>query len=214
MTQANQMTPTPTVRRSRLRSATEDPPSELETPPPNMSERPPPRPLCRSTSRIMTALAIISTMVKSSCTVENPTSEGRRSDDRHVVEAADRPELVRLEARSAHQTAVHVGLRHDAADVVRLDRAAVQDAYAVRGRVAVRLADPVPERRADLLRVLRGRHLAGADRPDRLVRDDQPRDLLGREGRQRPVDLVEAVPDVLTGLPDLQPLAHAHDRRH
>src|SRR5690349_5624067 len=108
MTQANQMTPTPTVSRSRLRSATDEPPRELETPPPNMSERPPPRPLCRSTSRIMTALVIISTMVKSSCTVRKPTSEGRRSDDRHVVEAADRAELVRLQARTAHQAAVHV----------------------------------------------------------------------------------------------------------
>ena len=30
MTQANQMAPTPTVNRSRLRSATDDPPSELD----------------------------------------------------------------------------------------------------------------------------------------------------------------------------------------
>src|SRR6201991_4032420 len=108
MTQANQMTPTPTVRRSRLRSATDEPPRELETPPPNMSERPPPRPLCRSTRRIMRALVIMSTMVKSSCTVGNPTSEGRRSDDRHVVVAADPAELLRLEARAADQAAVDV----------------------------------------------------------------------------------------------------------
>ena len=56
MTQANQMTPMPTVSRSRFFSATEEPPSELETPPPNMSERPPPRPLCSRTSMITSRL--------------------------------------------------------------------------------------------------------------------------------------------------------------
>ena len=65
MTQANQITPIPTVSRSRLRSATDEPPSALETPPPNMSDRPPPRPLWSRTSRISSRLVMTSRHVKS-----------------------------------------------------------------------------------------------------------------------------------------------------
>ena len=71
---ANQMTPMPTVSRSRLRSATDEPPSELETPPPNMSDRPPPRPLCSRTRRIIKQLDAMSMMVIRRVTVVEPTS--------------------------------------------------------------------------------------------------------------------------------------------
>src|SRR5688500_19317035 len=102
MTQANQMTPMPIVNRSRLRSATDEPPRLLETPPPNMSDRPPPRPLWSSTSRIMIRLATTSRMVKSRITSGSLRHDGGRavpgSQDRHVVVAADATELVHLQA--------------------------------------------------------------------------------------------------------------------
>ena len=46
------------VSRSRLRSATEEPPIEEEMPPPNRSDRPPPRPLCISTNSASATLVI------------------------------------------------------------------------------------------------------------------------------------------------------------
>src|SRR3954454_2161220 len=58
-THANHSRPTTTVVRSRLRSATEEPPTDDCMPPPNMSERPPPLPLCISTSSIISRLKTI-----------------------------------------------------------------------------------------------------------------------------------------------------------
>ena len=112
MMQANQMTPMPTVSRSRLRSATDEPPSELETPPPNMSDSPPPRPLCSRTSRIIRALVMHEHDGEEQ-------SHGQQayvnvcaiSEDGHVVEPADAAELVGLEARAADEAAVDVRLR-------------------------------------------------------------------------------------------------------
>src|SRR5215210_4938390 len=119
--QANQMTPTPIVNRSRLRSATDDPPRLLDTPPPNMSERPPPRPLWSSTSRIMIALDMTSRMVKSRITSGSLRHERREpvgaSQHGHVVEPADAAELVHLEARATHEAPVDVRLLHDPAHV-------------------------------------------------------------------------------------------------
>src|SRR6478736_3779393 len=120
---------------------------------------------------IIRALASMSRMVSRSSTVAKPTSGLAGSQDRHVVEAADAAELVHLQARATHQTAVDVGLRHDAADVRGLHRTAVEDAYGVRRGLPVQCPDPAPDLHADLLRVVRGGHLAGADRPHRLVGD-------------------------------------------
>ena len=75
----------------------------------------------------------------------------------------------RLVEDLADQGAVHVGLGHDVDDVAGLHRAAVLDAHRVRGGRADEFADPGADRPADLLGVLGGGHLAGADRPDRLV---------------------------------------------
>src|SRR6476620_10330962 len=129
------------VNRSRLRSATDEPPRELETPPPNMSDRPPPRPLCKSTSTTSTALVIMRMMVSNRVTIENPTVRRRRSQDRHRVEAADAAELLGLEAGPAHQGAVDVLLGHQSRHVRRLDRAAVEDPDRIRGVVPVHFAD-------------------------------------------------------------------------
>src|SRR6478735_7286346 len=214
MTHANHTTPIPTVMRSRLRSATDDPPRPLDTPPPNMSESPPPRPLWRSTSRIISKLVITSKTSKTITTVGSLTDEARQSEDGHVVEPADPAELVGLEAGTADETAVDVRLLHDPADVGGLHRTAVQDAYAGRGLVSGGLGDAPADRRAHLLRVVGSRDLAGADRPHRLVGDDQSGDLLGGESGERAVDLGEGVLDLPTFLAYVEPLADADDRGH
>src|SRR5688572_11419482 len=162
--QANQMTPTPTVKRSRLRSAIDDPPRLLDTPPPNMSDRPPPRPLWSSTSRIMIALVTTSRMVKARITSGSLRHAGCEpvgaSQHGHVVEPADAAELVDLQAGAAHEAPVDVRLLHDPADVGGLDRPAVEDPQAVGRRVAVHLTDPLANGGADLLGVVGGGHLA------------------------------------------------------
>src|SRR5689334_8295659 len=160
--QAIQIPPMPTVIRSRLRSATEDPPELLDMPPPNMSESPPPRPLWSSTSRISSKLEITSRTSKTVTTSWSLTHRGRASDDRHGVEPADPAELVGLQTRSAHQRAVDVGLGHDRRDVRCLHGSAVQDTYAGRRLLAVDLADAGADRAADLLGVVGRGHLAGA----------------------------------------------------
>ena len=62
MIAANQISPMPIVSRSRLRSTTDDPPSDETMPPPNRSDRPPPLPLCRRTSSTISRLVMMSTM--------------------------------------------------------------------------------------------------------------------------------------------------------
>ena len=70
-----------------------------------------------------------------------------------------------------------------------------------------------PGGRADLLRVGGGGHLAGADRPHRLVGHDDAAGLLGRARRPapRPADASDVL-DVLAGLAHLLALADAEDR--
>ena len=80
--------------------------------------------------------------------------------------------------------------------VARLDRPAVEDPHAVGELVRVQLAQVRAERGAHLLRVFGGGDLAGADRPHRLVRDDQPLGLLGGHPGERPVELRVAVLEV------------------
>src|SRR6478735_7192753 len=173
MTHANHTRPMPTAMRSRLRSATDDPPSPLETPPPNMSESAPPRPLWRSTSRIISKLVMTSKTSKTITTGGSLTDSARRSENGHVIEAADAAELVGLEAGPADEASVDVGLLHDAADVGGLHRTAVQDAYGGRSIVSRRLADARPDGSAHLLRVVGRRDFAGADGPHRLVGDHE-----------------------------------------
>ena len=64
------------------------------------------------------------------------------------------------------------------------------------------------------LGVLGRRRAAGADRPDRLVGDDERRDLLGVTPGQRGVDLAEDLRLGVARLALLERLADADDRRH
>ena len=65
--------------------------------------------------------------------------------------------------RAAHERAVDVGLGEELRGVLRLDRAAVED----------RDVEKPADERVRLLRLLGGRRLAGADRPDGLVGEDE-----------------------------------------
>src|SRR5436190_1827081 len=60
-------------------------------------------------------------------------------------------------------------------------RPSVEDARTVGHAARVHLGDPGAQRADDLLGVVRGGRLAGADRPDRLVRDDHLLHLVGLE---------------------------------
>ncbi len=91
-------------------------------------------------------------------------------------------ERIGLQRGAADQGAVDVGEGHQALDVVGLDAAAVEDAQRVRDGLAVLRGDPRADEGVDLLGLLGGRDLAGADRPDRLVGDHH---LLGFVGRRR-----------------------------
>src|SRR5579859_3494923 len=74
--------------------------------------------------------------------------------------------------------------------------------------------NPLPDGSADLLGVFRGGHLARADRPDRLVGNDQGGYLYGGEPGQPGVKLAAAVLEVAPRLPDGQRLADAEHRGH
>ena len=91
---------------------------------------------------------------------------------------ANRRERVDVERGTADERAVDVGLGEELGGVVGLDRAAVED----------RDVDQAADERVRLLRLLGRRGLAGADRPDRLVGDDEV--LVRLEHRELPAEHV------------------------
>ena len=93
--------------------------------------------------------------------------------------------IVDLQAGASDEAPVDVGLLHDARDVGGLDRPAVQDAHLGRRLLGERLGDLAADRPADLLRVVRGGDLAGADRPHRFVGDDELGDLVQARAARR-----------------------------
>src|SRR4249919_415287 len=123
----------------------------------------------------------------------------------------DQREVLRIQARTADERSVDLGMRHEAADVARLDAAAVLDANrpADLGFTVLR-AKGVADQLDDTAGVRRLRVPPGPDRPDRLVRDH------GRAGLSR-IDVVEGPADLLrhlrlrpAGVALLQRLADAH----
>src|SRR5882757_6608460 len=85
---------------------------------------------------------------------------------------ADSSELASVEACAADEGAVHILLRHDGRDVIALDGPSIKNTHPGPGFAARRARNMFADRGGHLLRVVRGRDLAGADRPDGLVRDD------------------------------------------
>src|SRR5262245_22603583 len=91
-----------------------------------------------------------------------PTSDGLSKGLLFAV-AANADKLLRIQARTAHQGAIHVGLRHDPGNIVRLDRPPVQDPHLVSKVTCVQVREPGPDGGTDLLGVLWSGHLAGPD---------------------------------------------------
>src|SRR3954454_17198373 len=125
---------------------------------------------------------------------------------------ADRCEFVGVQAGTADEGPVDVGAGEDPGDGAGLHRSPVEDTDDAGGLRSVALGEPRPQRPADLLRILRRGHLAGADRPHRLVGEDDLPDLLRGQVVQGRVELVAAVGHVPGCQPLGQPLPHAEDR--
>src|SRR6478672_6574805 len=94
----------------------------------------------------------------------------------------DLGEGVGLEAGAADQGTVDLPAAEQLGGVVGLDRAAVEDAQLL--GCAAALADDVANEGDRLLGLLGRRGAAGADRPDRLVGDDDARPVSGGDIRQ------------------------------
>src|ERR1700729_787663 len=210
----NHRMPKKMVIRSRFRSTTDEEPRVDDTPPPNMSDKPPPLPLCRSTSRTITRLVMIRM-------TETPMTIAARSFfpvelllQRRAsrLEADYLRELTCVEARPTNQGTIDVRLGHDRRNVVGFNRPPLQETQTFCCFVVVNRGNAVTNCRTGFLSVLGRGHLAGADGPDRLVRDHHAGHLLGRQARQAAADLAHAVVDLLAPLADLQRLADAHDR--
>jgi hypothetical protein len=97
---------------------------------------------------------------------------GRAARVRRLGGADDGGEGVHLEAGAAHQGAVDVRLGEELGGVARGHAAPVEDGHAV-GHLPEQLVDAGDDVDADLLGLGRGGGPAGADRPHRLVSDDQ-----------------------------------------
>src|SRR5215204_4295306 len=123
----------------------------------------------------------------------------------------DRTEVAGVEARAADERAVDVREREQLGRVVGLERAAVEDPHRS-GGVRVEPGHQRADERDRLLRLLRRRDLAGADRPYRLVRDD---DLGQPSGGDQLEPLLHLVAQLALGLAALAlglGLADAQDR--
>ena len=105
MTQANQMTPMPTVIRSRLRSATDEPPRRAgDAAAEHVGEAAAAALVEQDEQDQQAAGDHEHDAVKIRVTAETPNrTVPQRSQHRHVVEAADAAELVGLQARAADQ---------------------------------------------------------------------------------------------------------------
>lgn len=115
-----------------------------------------------------------------------------------------------LQAGTANQEAIDISLLAELLAVLLADTAAVQDAGLVGSLVVNVLLQPLADSSVDLLGLLGGGDLAGADGPDGLVGDDDlgpVRADLGLEGGELLGDDV----DGLAGLTLLERLATAPD---
>jgi hypothetical protein len=84
----------------------------------------------------------------------------------------------RLQAGTANQETVDIGLLGQLAAVLLADGATVDDADVLRGLGGDVVAEPLADGGVDLLGLLGGSDLAGADGPDRLVGNDDLLPLL------------------------------------
>ena len=124
----------------------------------------------------------------------------------------DAGERVRVEAGPADERPVDVGQRQQLLGVLGLERAAVEDPHGLAG-LLVEALDERAHERDGLLGLLGGRAAAGADRPDRLVGDDDLGQALERDLLEPLLDLVAQLALGVAALALVLGLADAQDRR-
>src|SRR5829696_3535370 len=179
MIDTTQIPVTNSVSLSRFFSTTVEPDRLDWTPPPNRVDRPPPLARCSST-RSTTSTLVTTRMIcraKSMAArlqAEPPAlRQGPAGSD-----GRQRRELLSVQRRPADQRSVDVLLRDDLADVLGVDRAAIEHPHASRQLRGRQLAQLVADGLADLLCVGRTGHPPRTYRPDRLVGDHGVADLL------------------------------------
>src|SRR5580704_6843517 len=109
---------------------------------------------------------------------------GAGGKGRLAVNRCNRQELVSLEAGAADQRAVDIVDAEQLLGIRRLDGAAVENPNALPG-IAITGAKPLADEAVHVENIVLGRRHAGADRPDRLIGDDEIRKPI----RQRAVEL-------------------------
>src|SRR6476620_5724935 len=124
----------------------------------------------------------------------------------------DLEEALDVERGAADERAIDVGLADQLLRVVGLHAAAVDHVACVGRGAAEPLAQPLTDVRVRLLRLDRRRGPAGADRPDRLVRDHERADLLAGDGVEPSLNLAIEDGHRRAGLALGQRLADADDR--
>lgn len=127
----------------------------------------------------------------------------------HLLLGVDDVSEGRLQAGAADEETVNVGLLGELLAVLLADRATVDDAGLVGSLLADVLLEPLADALVNLLCLLGGGDLAGADGPDGLVGNDDLApvlDLLGHGG-----ELADDNLHGLVGLALLEGLANAED---
>ena len=125
----------------------------------------------------------------------------------------DAEEIGHLQAGAADQRSVDIRLGQQGRGVVRLDAAAVLNPHRRRKLRIVTLGKHLAKIMMHFLGLLGRGDPAGADRPNRLVGDHQPADLLRRNAGQRAVELPADHFVRAAGFAIGQQLADANDRR-
>src|SRR5690242_3909101 len=164
MIETSQMPVTNSVKRSRFFSTTVDPDRLDWTPPPNSVDKPPPFARCsrtRSTTSTLVTTRVICRANSMAARLQagEPVS-GQGPAGRN---GRQRGELLAIQRRPADQCAVHILLRDDLADVLGVDRTAVEHPDSGCQFRCSQLAELVADGLADLLGIGRAGHPPGAD---------------------------------------------------
>ena len=94
------------------------------------------------------------------------------------TEVDDGGERVCLKACTSHQCAVYVGLSHESFDVFGFNTSPVEDPHFIRCFLVVEARQKLPDERVRFLCLGVGGCSTGADRPNRLVGDNDVVELL------------------------------------
>src|SRR4029450_12991464 len=117
-----------------------------------------------------------------------------------------------IKAGAADESTIHVGLHHDPGDVIRLDRAPVQDPHLVGDVTGEPPAEPGSDGSTTLLGVFWHGYLARPDRPDRFVGDHDAAGLRRLDTGESPIELTKRVLDLTALAAYIEALPDAHDR--